>query len=212
MRNTLSSPWQKSMVYIDISRFSEPEGAATNEVGMTLTGWWWKCYNASFEGEKRIDISEFPSPSVKKTEHFHQRSVKVGGGYGKIQTVTVCGKQEKMSRLTLHDRIVIVCGIYEQLSLCEIAKKDRQISRKYFKGDTSQPNHCSGRASLWKGLSLCRRVQNKRTMRKGWMLKAVCSLPWIRLQRTLHKIQQYPLRCTVQTAVCLQCLCAEKKM
>ena len=37
-------------------------------------------------------------------------------------------------------------------------KKDRQISRKYFKGDTSQPNHRSGRASLWKGLSLCRRV------------------------------------------------------
>ena len=36
---------------------------------------------------------------MKKKEHFHQRSVKVGGGYGKIQTVTVCGKQEKMSRL-----------------------------------------------------------------------------------------------------------------
>ena len=34
----------------------------------------------------------------------------------------------------------------------------------------------------------------------------------IRMQRTLHKIQQYPLRCTFQTAVCLQCLCAEKKM
>ena len=95
MRNTLSSPWQKSMVYIDISRFSEPEEAATNEVGMTLTGCWEKCYNACFEGEKRIDISEFPSPSVKKTEHFHQRSVKVGGGYGKMKTVTVCVKQEK---------------------------------------------------------------------------------------------------------------------
>ena len=26
------------VLYIDISRFSEPEGAATNEVGMTLTG------------------------------------------------------------------------------------------------------------------------------------------------------------------------------
>lgn len=38
------------MVYIDISRFSEPEEAATNEVG---------------------------------------------GGYGKMKTVTVCGKQEK---------------------------------------------------------------------------------------------------------------------
>ena len=48
-----------------------------------------------FEGEKRIDISEFPSPSVKKAKHFHQRSVKVGGGYGKMITVTVCGKQEK---------------------------------------------------------------------------------------------------------------------
>ena len=30
----------KGMVlYIDISRFSEPEEVATNEVGMTLTGW-----------------------------------------------------------------------------------------------------------------------------------------------------------------------------
>ena len=27
------------VLYIDISRFSEPEGAATNEVGTTLTGW-----------------------------------------------------------------------------------------------------------------------------------------------------------------------------
>ena len=27
------------VLYIDISRFSEPEEAATNEVGMTLTGW-----------------------------------------------------------------------------------------------------------------------------------------------------------------------------
>ena len=41
-----------------------------------------------------IDISEFPSPSMKIEQHFYQRSVKVGGGYGKIQSVTVCGKQE----------------------------------------------------------------------------------------------------------------------
>ena len=27
------------VLYIDISRFSESEEAATNEVGMTLTGW-----------------------------------------------------------------------------------------------------------------------------------------------------------------------------
>ena len=27
------------VIYVDISRFSEPEEAATNEVGMTLTGW-----------------------------------------------------------------------------------------------------------------------------------------------------------------------------
>ena len=40
------------VLYIDISRFSEPEGAATNEVGTTLTGCWWKCYNACFECEK----------------------------------------------------------------------------------------------------------------------------------------------------------------
>ena len=26
-------------IYIDISRFSEPEEAATDEVGVTLTGW-----------------------------------------------------------------------------------------------------------------------------------------------------------------------------
>ena len=47
----------------------------------------------SFDGEKEIDISEFPSPSVKN-EHFNQRSVKVDGEYGKMLLVTVCGKQE----------------------------------------------------------------------------------------------------------------------
>ena len=40
-----------------------------------------------------------------------------------MKTVTVCGKQEKMSRLTLAERIVIECGIYEKLKLNEIAKK-----------------------------------------------------------------------------------------
>ncbi|MEE1219092.1 MAG: hypothetical protein U0L20_04130 [Ruminococcus sp.] len=34
----------------------------------------------ALKAKKRIDISEFPSPSVKKAKHFHQRSVKVGGG------------------------------------------------------------------------------------------------------------------------------------
>ena len=72
---------------------------------------------------KRIDISEFPSPSVKIAKHFHKRSVKVGVGYGKMKTVTVCGKQENMSRLTLSERIVIECGIYQKLSLGKIAKK-----------------------------------------------------------------------------------------
>ena len=66
---------------------------------------------------KRIDISEFPSPSVKIAKHFHQRSVNVGVGYGKMKKVTVCGKQENMSRLTLSERIVIECGIYQKLSL-----------------------------------------------------------------------------------------------
>ena len=45
--------------------------------------------------EEDADISEFPSPSVKVTEHFHQCSVKVDGGYDKIETVTVCGKQRE---------------------------------------------------------------------------------------------------------------------
>ena len=35
---------------------------------------------------KRIDISKFPSPSVKKAKDFHQCSVKVVGEYGAIQT------------------------------------------------------------------------------------------------------------------------------
>ena len=72
---------------------------------------------------KRIDISEFPLPSVKIAKHFHKRSVKVGVGYGKMKTVTVCGKQENMSRLTLSERIVIECRIYQKLSLGKIAKK-----------------------------------------------------------------------------------------
>jgi len=37
--------------------------------------------------------------------------------YGKMKTVTVCGKQENMSRLSLSERIVIECGIYQKLSL-----------------------------------------------------------------------------------------------
>ena len=42
-----------------------------------------------------------------------------------MKTVTVCRKQENMSRLTLAERIVIEYGIYEKLKLSEIAKKDR---------------------------------------------------------------------------------------
>lgn len=60
---------------------------------------------------------------MKTEQHFHQRSVKVGGGYGKIQSVTVCGKQENMNRFTLAERIGIECGIYQKLKLSEIAKK-----------------------------------------------------------------------------------------
>jgi hypothetical protein len=37
--------------------------------------------------------------------------------YGKMKMVTVCGKQENMSRLSLSERIVIECGIYQKLSL-----------------------------------------------------------------------------------------------
>ena len=83
---------------------------------------------------------------MKKAKHFHQRSVKAGGGYGKIQTVTVCGKQEKMSRLTLQDRIVIECGIYEKLKLSEIAKKigksPESISREIRANRTIAPDRC----------------------------------------------------------------------
>lgn len=60
---------------------------------------------------------------MKKAKYFHQHSVKVGGGYGTIKMVTVCGKLVIMSRLTLAERIVIECGIYEKLKLNEIAKK-----------------------------------------------------------------------------------------
>lgn len=76
-----------------------------------------KILQCVLQRRKRIDISEFPSPSVKIAKHFHQRSVKVGVGYGKMKTVTVCGKQENMSRLSLSERIVIECGIYQKLSL-----------------------------------------------------------------------------------------------
>ena len=69
-----------------------------------------------------MDISEFPSPS-KSFQHFSQRSVKVDGLRGRMVSVTVCGKQVSMSRLTLSERIVIECGIYERLPLNEIAKK-----------------------------------------------------------------------------------------
>lgn len=81
-----------------------------------------KMLQCVFRRRKRIDISEFPLPSVKTEKHFHQRSVKVGVGYGKMKKVTVCGKQENMSRLTLSERIVIGCGIYKKLSLGKIAK------------------------------------------------------------------------------------------
>ena len=112
---------QKDGIYRDISRFSEPKEAAIDKVGLALTGCWWKCYNAGFEGEKSTDISEFPSPSVKTEQHFYQRSVKVGGGYGKIQSVTVCGKQENMNRFTLVERILVALRgelyCYEYLSI-----------------------------------------------------------------------------------------------
>ena len=49
--------------------------------------------------------------------------------HGRMKTVTVCGKQRKMSRLTLSERIVIECGIYEKLSLGEIAKKIGKTSQ-----------------------------------------------------------------------------------
>ena len=50
-----------------------------------------------------------------------------------MNTVTVCRKQENMSRLTLAERIVIEYGIYEKLKLSEIAKKIGK-SLKMFQG------------------------------------------------------------------------------
>ena len=69
-----------------------------------------------------MDISEFPSPS-KSFQHFSQRSVKVDGSGGRIVSVTACGKQVIMSRINLSQRTVIESGIYQRLTLTEIAKK-----------------------------------------------------------------------------------------
>lgn len=63
---------------------------------------------------------------MKKAKRFQKRSGKEESKYVKILMVTICGKQEKMSRLTLAERIVIECGIYEKLKLNEIAKKIRK--------------------------------------------------------------------------------------
>ncbi|HCB95577.1 MAG TPA: hypothetical protein DEP65_08195, partial [Ruminococcus sp.] len=67
-----------------------------------------------------MDISEFPSPS-KTFQHFSQRSVKVDGRRGRMVMVTACGKQVIMSRINLSQRIIIESGIYQRLSLTEIA-------------------------------------------------------------------------------------------
>ena len=69
-----------------------------------------------------MDISEYPSPS-KSFQHFSQRSVKVDGSGGRIVSVTACGKQVIMSRINLSQRTVIESGIYQRLTLTEIAKK-----------------------------------------------------------------------------------------
>ena len=65
-----------------------------------------------------------------------------------MKTVTVCGKQENMSRLTLSERIVIECGIYQKLSLGKIAKKIGKttecVSREIRANRTIAPgeHHC----------------------------------------------------------------------
>ena len=69
-----------------------------------------------------MDISEFPSPS-KTFQHFSQRSVKVDGQCGRMISVTACGKQVIMSRINLSQRIIIESGIYQRLSLTEIARR-----------------------------------------------------------------------------------------
>ena len=98
-----------------------------------------------------MDISEFPSPS-KSFQHFSQRSVKVDGRRGRMVMVTACGKQVIMSRINLSQRIVIESGIYQRLSLTEIASrigisrasvsKEIRMNRTPAKGSKPHGNDC----------------------------------------------------------------------
>ena len=49
---------------------------------------------------------------------------------GIINSVTTCGKQESMSRITLSDRVAIEAGLYARKSMSEIAEKINK-SRRY---------------------------------------------------------------------------------
>ena len=80
--------------------------------------------------------------------------------------VTICGKQVIMSRLTLAERIVIECGIYEKLKLNAIAKKigktPESISREIRANRTvARGDHYSGKdchfARECKTKGLCRK-------------------------------------------------------
>lgn len=75
-------------------------------------------------------------------------------------------------------------------------------------GKSEQIEQLHGRAAIWKGLSLCRRVQTKDYFGKDGLKAGVWNTVNT-VQRTLHKIQQYPLLYFPNT-VCLQCLCGEE--
>ena len=62
-----------------------------------------------------------------------------------------------MNRLTLAERIVIECGIYQKLKLSQIAKKIGKTP-ECFKRNPTQQDVCFGRASVRKRLLFCRRM------------------------------------------------------
>ena len=83
-----------------------------------------------------------------------------------IVSVTACGKQEKMSRMTLSERVAIEAGIYAHKTLTEIAerigKSRRHVSEELRKNGTRVPGeHLFGKschnATSCKRTGLCGR-------------------------------------------------------
>ena len=63
-----------------------------------------------------------------------------------------------MNRLTLAERIVIECGIYQKLKLSQIAKKIGKTPGSVSREIRTQQDVCFGRASVRKRLLFCRRM------------------------------------------------------